>query len=79
MKKLLIGAGLVAIFALMPSSQIYSQDASVSCEDCQYRKVDKSCYKVEVSFGGGFSGSIKSGSRVSCNAGSGNCSSTSCS
>ena len=29
MKKLLIGAGLVAIFALMPSSQIYSQDASV--------------------------------------------------
>lgn len=72
--------GLISMLFYFPG---FSQDASLDgpeCNDCQYVMVDKGCFKVEVSFSGGeFSASLKSGSRVSCKAGNGNCNSTSCS
>lgn len=66
----------------IPFGSSFSQDASLedpSCNDCQYKVVDKAYIKIELNFiGGEISGSVKSGHRDTCKDGNGTCQSTSC-
>ena len=83
MKKIISVLMIGAICLFIPFASSFSQDASLeestTCNDCQYKVVDKACLKVEINFGGGqVSGSVKSGHRDTCQDGNGSCQSTSC-
>ena len=82
MKKIISVLMIGAVCLFVPFGLSFSQDASLeeaSCNDCQYKMVDKTCLKVEISFGDKkFSGTVKSGHRDTCQDGNGSCESTSC-
>jgi|JI8StandDraft_2_1071088.scaffolds.fasta_scaffold270513_1 hypothetical protein len=83
MKRITLWFGIVCIFLLVPLGISFSQDASLeeSCNDCQYKIVDKACLKIEIDSSGGLKNTkfnVKSGHRDTCKDGTGSCQSTSC-
>ena len=81
MKKAIKLFGIGAICLFVPFGLSFSQDASLgeSCNDCQYKVVDKACLKIEMDYSGGnVTFNVKSGHRDTYKDGNGSCQSTSC-
>jgi hypothetical protein len=85
MKKNISVLMIGAICLFIPFGSSFSQDASLeeptTCNDCQYKVVDKACLKIEIESSGGLKNitfNIKSGHRDTCKDGTGSCQSTSC-